>query len=448
MLKISVMQSKLDLSVSASAPLAGDLLMPGDKSLSHRAALFAALAEGESVIDRFLVSGVTRVMLDVLTALGIGWRLEGSRLTVQGKGLGGFSQPGEALFCGNSATTIRMLAGALAAAGTPCVLDGSQGLRKRPMDRITGPLQLMGVPISTPNARAPLSLAARDAAHPLRAIDYTLPVASAQVKSCLILAALGTDGVTTLREPGPSRDHTERMLAAMGADIRTEGLTVTVRPPTRPLLPLRLTLPGDISSAAFILVAAALVPGSSVCIRDVGLNPTRTGILDVLQAMGARIMVENQRLVAGEPVGDIRLAAAPLKAIRVGGDTVVRMIDELPVFAIAACFADGQTEVRNAEELRYKETDRISVLCGELKKLGVKLEEHPDGFTIFGGTLTGGFCEACGDHRLAMSLALAGLAAPAPITVHHAEILNESFPDFVPQLRFLGASVREKPQAV
>lgn len=438
------MQLALDLSVSAVSPLAGDILLPGDKSLSHRAALFAALAEGESVIDRFLVSGVTRAMLNALTALGIAWRLDGTRLTVTGRGLRGFATPAAPLFCGNSATTIRMLAGALAAAGTPCVLDGSEGLRKRPMNRITDPLRAVGVPVTTPNGCAPLALAAREAASPLRAADYTLPVASAQVKSCLTLAALAADGITTLREPGPSRDHTERMLAAMGADIRTEEpLTVRIAPLSKPLQPLHLELPGDISSAAFLLVAAALVPGSSVRVRDVGLNPTRTGILDVLAAMGASVRIENPHAVAGEPVGDIRLTASPLKAVRVSGDTVVRMIDEFPIFAVAACFAEGTTEVREAEELRYKETDRISVMCGELRKLGVRLDEHKDGFTIFGGTFKGGACEAHGDHRLAMSLALAGLASPSPVTVHHAEILNESFPDFTAQLRSLGATVTE-----
>jgi 3-phosphoshikimate 1-carboxyvinyltransferase len=441
------MQHALTLSLHARAQLAGEILLPGDKSLSHRAALFAALAQGESVIDRFLVSGVTRAMLNALTALGVDWRLDGTRLCVTGRGLRGLRAPDAPISCGNSATTIRLLAGALAAAGTPCVLDGSEGLRKRPMNRVTDPLRAMGVPISTESGCAPLTLAARDAATPLRAGDHTLSVASAQVKSCLIIAALAADGASTIREPGPSRDHTERMLAAMGAGIcAAEPLTVRVEPLAKPLAPLRVELAGDISSATFLLAAAALVPGSAVLIRDVGVNPTRTGILDVLASMGAGVRVENQRLVAGEPVADIRLAAAPLKAAQVGGDTVVRMIDEFPAFSVLACFADGVTEVRDAEELRYKETDRISVMCGELRKLGVELEERKDGFSIRGGTLRGGACEAHGDHRLAMSLALAGLASPSPVTVHHAEILSESFPDFVPQLRTLGVAADEKEQ--
>jgi 3-phosphoshikimate 1-carboxyvinyltransferase len=440
------MKSSFALSLCTASPLSGEFLLPGDKSLSHRAALFAALAEGESVIDRFLVSGVTHAMLNALTALGVQCRLTDSRLSVTGAGLHGFAAPAAPLFCGNSATTIRMLAGALAAAGTPCTLDGSEGLRKRPMNRITDPLRLMGVPVSTPNGCAPLTLAAREASTPLHAIDHPIQIASAQVKSCLILAALDADGVTTIREPGPSRDHTERMLSAMGADIRLdEPHTIRIVPLARPLAPLRLVLPGDVSSAAFLLAAAALVPGSTVLIRDVGINPTRTGILDVLSEMGAQIRIENPRKVAGEPVADIRLAAAPLKAVRVSGDTVVRMIDEFPVLAVVACFADGVTEVVDAEELRYKETDRISVMCTELRRLGVDLDERQDGFAIRGGTLKGGPCEAHGDHRLAMSLALAGLAASVPVTVHNAEILNESFPDFVPYLRALGATATETP---
>jgi 3-phosphoshikimate 1-carboxyvinyltransferase len=305
------------------------------------------------------------------------------------------------------------------------------------MDRITEPLLLMDVPISATAGCAPLHLARRDARHPLKAVDYTLPVASAQVKSCVMLAALSADRASIIREPGPSRDHTERMLSSMGADIRTAKGVVEVHPLTRSLSPLHLSLAGDISSAAFLLVAASIVPGSSICVRDVGLNPTRTGILDALSMMGASIKVENERLVAGEPVGDIHLVSGPLKATTVSGDLVVRMIDEFPAFAIAACFAEGTTVVRDARELRYKETDRIAVLCGELQKLGVQLEMFEDGFAIQGKTLKGGIGDGAGDHRIAMSLALAGLASPGQVTVQHAEILNESFPDFVTQIQTL-----------
>jgi len=430
----------MNLSITATAPLHGTITLPGDKSLSHRAALFAALAQGTSTVRRFLVSGVTHAMLRSLTALGIEWHLDGDTLTVTGQGLTGFTPPAAPLHCGNSATTLRMLAGALAASGTPCVLDGSAGLRCRPMERIVDPLLQMHAPVTAPGSCAPLTLAARTARNPLTAVEYTLPVASAQVKSCLILAALAADGTTTLHEPGPSRDHTERMLAAMGAAITTEApYTVRIEPLRKPLTPLAITLPGDISSAAFMLVAAAVVPGSVLTIRDVGINPTRTGIIDVLREMGALISIANERICYGEPVADITLTAAPLTAITVSGDTVVRMIDEFPVFAVAAASAAGTTVVRQAAELRHKESDRITILCNELKKLGVALEEFEDGFAIQGGTIQGGSCAAHGDHRLAMSLTLAGLQSRRPVIVHNAEILNESFPEFVANLVALGA---------
>jgi 3-phosphoshikimate 1-carboxyvinyltransferase len=426
-----------ELSFKRANKLEGEVRLPGDKSLSHRASLFAALAEGESVIERFLVSGVTRMMLNALTSLHIPWSLKGDTLVVTGRGLQGFREPASPINCGNSATTIRLLAGALAASGTPCVLDGSEGLRKRPMDRITEPLLRMNVPITETISCAPLHLARRDADHPLRAVDYTLPVASAQVKSCVMLAALAADGCSVIREPGPSRDHTERMLSAMGADIRWSPGVVDICPLTRALNPLHMSLAGDISSAAFLLVATAIVPGSSICIREVGLNPTRTGILDALKAMGAKITLENERMVAGEPVGDVHLVSDALKSITVSGDLVVRMIDEFPAFAIAACYAEGVTVVRDARELRYKETDRIDILCGELRKLGVQLEMYDDGFAIHGKTLIGGVVDGAGDHRIAMSLAVAGLASPEPVVVQHAEILNESFPGFVTHIHAL-----------
>ncbi|MDD2598687.1 MAG: 3-phosphoshikimate 1-carboxyvinyltransferase [Kiritimatiellae bacterium] len=434
----------MNLSITALKPLSGSIVLPGDKSLSHRAALFAALAEGTSTVNRFLVSGVTRAMLNSITALGIEWRLEGDSLTVVGKGLHGFTAPAAPLDCGNSATTIRMLAGALAASGTACVLDGSAGLRSRPMNRIIDPLRQMNVPITSDSGCAPLTLTSRTPDNKLAAIQYTLPIASAQVKSCLILAALSADAATILQEPGPSRDHTERMLAAMGAAITVEEpYTVKIEPLAQPLAPLAITLPGDISSAAFMLVAAAIVPGSRITIRDVGVNPTRTGILDALREMGAVITITNQRVSCGEQVADITLTAAPLKAINVSGESVVRMIDEFPAFAVAAAYAEGTTMVREAEELRHKESDRITTLCNELKKLGVVLEEFPDGFAVTGGTVQGGSCAAHGDHRLAMSLALAGLQSPAPVVVQDAEILNESFPAFTANLVRLGCEAGE-----
>lgn len=434
----------MTLTTSRAPALKGTYTLPGDKSLAHRAALFAALAEGESVINGFPLSGVTRAMLDALTAFGVPWSVIDGTLTVTGKGLHGLRSPAVPVDCRNSATTIRLLAGAAAAAGVCCTLDGSAGLRRRPMNRITDPLQAMDVAIETaPNGGAPLRLAGRSPAVRLTACNQSLPVASAQVKSCLLLAALAADGPVTISEPGPSRDHTEIMLAAMGVDISREPLAhrVTLTPPAAPLKPLRTELAGDISTAAFLIVAATIIPGSDVTLCGVGMNPTRIGLLEVLRAMGADITESNQTQRLGEPVADLRIRSACLTATRIDGDLVVRMIDEFPVFSIAAACAAGVTEVREATELRHKESDRISRLCTELVACGVDVSEHPDGFSIRGGTITGGTVDAHGDHRIAMSLAVAGWVSHDGITVRNAEILTESFPDFVPVFTRLGAAM-------
>lgn len=418
----------------------GVATLPGDKSLSHRALLFAALAEGESVIRNFLVSGVTRAMMECLRQLGVAFTLEQVDevpcLRVAGCGYD-FSAPSAPLDCGNSATTIRLLAGAVAGAGVPCTLSGSAGLCRRPMERIVAPLKLMGADIVSTNGCAPLVVKPAK----LHGAEVTLPVASAQVKSCLMLAALRAEGATRIAEPGPSRDHTERMLSAMGAEIATnqEEHTVSIRPLKGGLSPLNVELPGDISSAAFLMVAAATVPDSEITIRNVGLNPTRTGIVDTLRLMGADIETTVRKEAAGEPVGDIVVRYAPLHGAEIGGDLVVRMIDEFPAFAVAAAAAEGTTVVRDAQELRYKETDRIALLCRGFDALGIRNSPAPDGFTIEGTNRTApSTVEAFRDHRLAMSFALAGLRG-APVTVEGAEIANESFPDFVSKLRQLGA---------
>ncbi|HLE15165.1 MAG TPA: 3-phosphoshikimate 1-carboxyvinyltransferase [Anaerolineales bacterium] len=439
----------MKLTSSPGRPLQGMAALPGDKSLSHRAALFAALAEGESRIENFLVSGVTQAMLQALAALGVSWQLADSTLTVQGRGLRGLQPPVAPLDCGNSATTIRLLAGALAAAGVPAILDGSPGLRRRPMERIVEPLQQMGVPIQAEDGRAPLSLQA--GRFPLCALDYALPVASAQVKTCLLLAALAGDGPTTLREPGLSRDHTERMLGSMGVSVTREKInssqqdqyeTRLVPPKPLGLKPINLSLPGDFSSAAFLITAALITPGSIMTLKEVGLNPGRTGLLDALLAMGARIQITAQSTRNGEPVGDLIVKHSQLHAAQVAGGQVSRMIDEFPVFAIAAAFADGITTVKDAAELRHKESDRISALCQELDSLGVNVAEFPDGFSIHGsGIVRGGIVQAQDDHRLAMSLAVAGLAAEEPVILQGAKIISESFPGFVTTMQNLGADL-------
>ena len=427
-------------------PLRGVVTLPGDKSISHRAALFAALAEGTSRFENFLVAGVTRAMLDSLAVLGIDWHLERMKLAVRGGGLRPWSDAEKRLDCGNSGTTLRTLAGALVATNTPALLDGSPGLRRRPMGRIIKPLRQMGASIQAAQHAdgllAPLRIGKSDR---LRGIEFRLPVASAQVKTALLLAALGADAATKLTEPGPSRDHTERMLAQMGVQIETDtdARSVYLEPPAEPLSPLSFTIPGDFSSAAFLIVAGLITPGSEITLRGVGLNPTRTGLLDALRAMGAQIEITPTQTQANEPVGDLFVAHSPdLRAIEVDGDLVVRMIDEFPIFAVAAVHARGETVVRGAEELRYKETDRIHVLVEEFHKLGIPIEEREDGFSIRGGqSYPGVVVSARSDHRLGMALSVLGLGAEEAVTVHGAEIINESFPSFFAKLETLGAKL-------
>ena len=436
----------------------GQYALPGDKSLSHRAGILAALAQGESVVDNFQVSGVTRAMLEALTLLGISWELAGHQLRVHGKGLHGFQESSQAIHCGNSATTIRLLAGALAASGTPAILDGSFGLRRRPMERIVAPLRQMGVDIRSTDGCAPLVLGR--SSMPLKALDYTLPVSSAQVKTCLLLAALAADGITILREPGPSRDHTERMLRsmgiiiesardhAMGGDGSEKDQYLTILEPPQPgtsLAPLQIQLPGDPSAAAFLIVAALITPGSHLILDGVLLNSTRTGLLDVLQSMGAKLEWEIAGEPSGEPVGKITVHYSPLKSTQVSGTLVVRMIDEFPAFAVAAACAQGRTVVRDASELRTKESDRISALAGELRKLGIRIDETEDGFEIEGGgQFHGAVVQPHGDHRLAMALAVAGLAAENPLTVQDSQIIEESFPAFSAILQRLGGQLESE----
>lgn len=437
------------LMIKPGHPLRGEYRLPGDKSLSHRAALLASMAQGESQVDHFLVAGVTQAMLTCLAELGVEWRLEGDRLWVNGKGLAGLRPSSQPLDCGNSATTLRLLAGALSAASLPAILDGSSGLRRRPMDRIVEPLHLMGVEISAQNGSAPVVL--EGFAKPLHPLVYDLPVASAQVKSCILLAAMAADGITVLTEPGPSRDHTERMLAHLGINVETTRvngedksryITRLTPPNSHRLDPFNYTIPGDFSSAAFLIVAGLITPGSEIILPDVGLNPTRIGLLDALWDMGADITPSNVHLQQGEPVGDLTVRASSLHGTMVSGSQVVRMIDEFPALAVAASFANGTTLVSQAQELRLKESDRISQLCSELSTLGVNVSSLPDGFILQGGELpSGGSAQAHGDHRLAMSLALIGLAGRGSVSVHDADVIAESFPDFVHALQALGADM-------
>ncbi len=445
----------MKMNVTPSGPLMGTAALPGDKSISHRAILFSALAEGTSRVKNLLVAGVTKKMLKALDGLGVEWDLNGKELRVQGRGLDGFEAPDSPLDCGHSATTMRLLAGACAAAGIPVVLDGSKSLRSRPMSRIVMPLKEMGVPIQAlgEGETAPLSMAGLLRGHTLRALRYASPVASAQVKTCVLLAGLAAEGPVRYTEPSPSRDHTERMLSHMGVRIQREvredeAVQVRMEPlQERTLRPLDITVPGDISSAAFVIVAALITPGSDILLQDVGLNPTRTGVLDALREMGARIDVQNLQWAHGEPVGEIRVRHSSLHGIRIGDPLVVRMIDELPVLAVAAAYAEGETRVEDAEELRLKETDRISALCEEFRRLGVKIEERKDGYSIQGGSpILGGRVEAHGDHRMAMALAVAGLGAKRPLEIKGAEMVRESFPTFSRTITALGGRVVEREE--
>jgi 3-phosphoshikimate 1-carboxyvinyltransferase len=430
--------------------LAGKVNIPGDKSLSHRTALFAALAQGVSRIENFQVSAVTEVMLKALELMGIPHTLDGNILEVCGKGINGWQDPGTTVYCGNSATTMRLLTGAMALCGVRGTLDGTPQLRKRPMDRIVIPMQKMGVPIQSEMGFAPIQLERSE--FPLKATQHTLQVASAQVKSCLLLAGLAANEPLTLIEPGPSRDHTERLLRHQGITVRSEILnhngtrsyqTKLVPPQRLALSPLHLRLPGDFSSAAFLIVAALIVPGSNITLQNVGLNSTRTGLLDALLAMGADIHILDPRTQGGEPVADLNIRYSQLKGISINGDLVVRMIDEFPIFSVAASYARGKTIVSESIELRHKESDRIASLCSELQKLGVRVTEKQDGFEIigYGSIPKGGITHSHGDHRLAMALLTAGLAAPSPVTVENGSVYAESFPEFTAILNRLGANI-------
>lgn len=442
----------MNLIVSSSHSLRGevDLEVPGDKSISHRAALFSALADGKSTIGRFQVSGVTRPMLQALTAMNVDWNLNGNTLIVQGRGLKGLQTPSSPIDCGNSATTLRLLAGVFAAAGLPAVLQGTPSLNSRPMGRIIEPLRRMGVQIQARSeGTAPLEIGGRPLGQFLNPLEYSLPVASAQVKSCLLLAALGCSGKSKLDEPGLSRDHSERMLRGMGVDLRSSFIsgksTVEIIPPDPfSLRPLNLMIPGDSSAAAFLIVAALITPDSEIMVRHICLNPTRTGLIEVLKAMGADIKITSECTEGDEPCGDLLVCSSHLHGTQVSGDLVVRMIDEFPVFAIAAAAAEGSSIVHDAAELRVKESDRISRLAAELRTLGVQIEEYPDGFKIDGGQINGGPVCAHGDHRLAMSLTIAGLVSTSPVCVQGSECSDESFPGFAQLLHRLGASVAEE----
>lgn len=413
---------------SPAKVLGGTTIVPSDKSISHRAAMVAALCDGDVVVRNFLDADDTNATLRAMESCGIKvGRHGGGLLTINGAGLRGLKPPSDVIDIGNSGTSIRLLPGIFAGQDGEFTLDGDDSIRRRPMGRIVEPLGQMGVDIDARDGNlAPL----RITGGPVRAIDYNMPVASAQVKSAVLLAGLFADGATSVTEPSVCRDHTERMLAGAGADITRSGLTVTINPPERLELD-SLTVPGDFSSAAFLLVAATVIEGSSLKVEGVGINPTRTGLLDIMKAMGARISVENTREESGEPVGDLLVRSAPLKGITVSEEISGRSIDELPLVSLLAAFAEGETIVSGAAELRVKESDRIAGLVKNMSGLGVKIDAREDGFAIEGGTgIDGGQIASNGDHRMAMLGAIAGLASKQGVVVDDFDCVSVSFPGF------------------
>jgi len=424
-------------------PLRGTIRVPGDKSISHRAIMLAVLADGTSTIRDWLPAGDTLATLAAFRALGVPIQVDEKSpqawdLQIEGRGLHGLQPLPEALDCRNAGTCMRLLAGILAGQSFASVLDGSPQLRKRPMRRITDPLSQMGAIIRATDGKAPLTIEPA----PLHGIEFEMAVASAQVKSALLLAGLYASGPTRIYQPGPARDHTERMLQAMGVTITRADGWLTLKPPTEPLRPLDLTVPGDLSSAAFPLVAAAIVPHSEITIANVGYNTTRTGLLDALRAMGADISVSDEQVTGGETAVSLTIRFSKLHATSVSGDTVVRGIDEFPIWAVAATQAAGDSRVTDAAELRVKEVDRIGVLVGELSKLGATLTEYPDGFTVRGpARLYSAEVDSHDDHRLAMSLAVAGLVTHGLTLIHDARCAADSFPGFVETMQQLGAGL-------
>lgn len=428
------------LTVKPSSPLRGKTQVPSDKSISHRSILLGMLANGTTEVRGWLAAGDTEATLGVARALGVQIeRHDKHTLTIHG---GKLQQSDSSLDFINAGTGIRLAAGIMAGQDFASVLDGSYQLRRRPMKRITNPLQEMGAKITSTDGKCPLHIEPTQ----LKGIRYELPVASAQVKSAILLAALFADGETTIVEPGPARDHTERMLISMGANIQIEGNEITLTPDAE-LQPMNLTVPGDFSSAAFLIVAGLIVPDSDLTIEGVNLNPTRTGLIDVLLEMGANIEVTETGTEAGESIGDIRVQYSDLQGISIGGDVVVRMIDEFPVLMVAALYSEGETIVRDAKELRVKETDRIAVMAKELRKLGANIEEYEDGFRIIGKQgLMGTTVDGHDDHRIAMSLTIAGLLADEMTVVTDAKCASDSFPGFAETLESLGGRMLNQVQ--
>ena len=433
--------SASELIIEPKKGLKGRVQVPGDKSISHRAIMLGSLANGTTRIKGFLMGEDCLSTIRCFQEMGVAVEINQDTVIVHGKGLHGLSEPQDVLNVGNSGTTIRLISGILAGQNFTSVVTGDASIRKRPMGRVTAPLKEMGAKIlgRQEGELAPLTISGGS----LKPISYKTPVASAQIKSSILLAGLFTDVWTEVIEPEKSRDHSERMLKYFGAEVDVDGLAVRIKgQPT--LTAKEVQVPGDISSAAFLLVAGAIVPDSRVVIKDVGINPTRTGIIDVLKEMGAKVTLENEA-DTGESLGDLIVDTSSLKGIKFGGQIIPRLVDEIPIIAVAAACAEGVTEIRDAAELKVKESNRIEAICQGLQKMGVDIEELPDGLRINGGkSIKGGVTlDSQGDHRIAMALAVAGLVADKGITIKNAESIDVSFPGFKDLLDTLSDSNRE-----
>lgn len=410
----------------------GQIKVPGDKSISHRAVMLGSLANGVTEISGFLKGADCLSTIDCFRKMGIDIDINGENVTVHGNGLRGLKKPDEMLYTGNSGTTTRLLCGILAGQNFDTSITGDASIQKRPMGRVVQPLSMMGAKIE--NEYCPLYITGTK----LHGIDYKMPVASAQVKTAIILAGLYADGETVIHEIEKSRDHIELMLSAMGADLTVDNLDITVKP-TNDLTAFNVDVPGDISSAAFFLVLGAIMPNSQITVTNVGINPTRTGIIDVLKDMGADITLENVHTSAGETVADITVRSSSLKGTTVGGDIIPRLIDELPIIAVAAVFANGQTVIKDAQELKVKETNRIRAVVDEFNKCGIDITETDDGMIINGGkSIHGADFKTYGDHRMAMSLTVLAQLADGESTLDDSDCACVSYPTFFDDFYKLG----------
>ncbi|MBD3180915.1 3-phosphoshikimate 1-carboxyvinyltransferase [Candidatus Poribacteria bacterium] len=416
------------ITIEPQENLSGEIYPPGDKSISHRSVMIGSVSEDITQVENFLTGEDCIATVKAFRKMGVQIdENEPGILTIHGVGINGLHEPDDVLDVGNSGTTMRLISGILAGQPFYSVLTGDDSLRSRPMGRIAKPLRMMGAQVyCRKGEKAPLTIIGGN----LNPVEYKTPVASAQIKSCILLAGIYAKGETTVTEPAESRDHTERMLRSFGAEVISSGLNRMIK--GRPKLSgHKVIVPGDISSAAYFITAAVLCPGSEVVVRNVGINPTRDGILVALKMMGADISMENQREESGEPVADIRACSSSLQGCDFNGDLIVRMLDEIPLVAVAATQAQGQTKISDAIELRVKETDRISATVSELRNLGAKIAELEDGMVIEGDIeLAGGLCKSHGDHRMAMSMTIAGLIADSETTIENINCVDTSFPGF------------------